>query len=179
MGCDKAFVEIHGVPLWQRQLRVLRSLQPCEKFIAGPARPEWIEACDAIVPDAPDGAGPLAGLVASLRRCSTPLLLALAIDLPQMTPDYLRDLIAVCTDNVGAIPYQGDRFEPLAAVYPISALRLAENCLRSGNYSLQRFAVGCVSEGIAHARQIEASQESFFLNVNTPEDLAVAAAGAV
>jgi molybdopterin-guanine dinucleotide biosynthesis protein A len=175
MGCDKAFVEIHGVPLWQRQWRILRTLGPHKIFVAGPVHPEWTDAFDAIVPDAQENAGPLAALVASLRRCSTPLLLALAIDLPRTSADYLRDLIAHCTGDVGTIPYLEDRFEPLVAVYPISALRLAENCLRSGNYSLQRFAAGCVSEGIAHARQIEPSQESLFLNMNTPEDLAIAA----
>ena len=178
MGRDKAFVEIHGVPLWQRQLQILRSLSPRETFIAGPRNDEWIQACDAIVRDASDNAGPLAALVASLHRCSTPLLVMLAVDLPRMTSEYLRELVAACADGMGLIPQLSDRFEPLAAVYPISALPLAENCLHSGNYSLQRLAAACISAGIARARQIESQEEALFLNVNTPEDLAIAAASA-
>ncbi len=172
MGCDKAFIEIHGVPLWQRQLRILRQLGPHEVFIAGPAHADWIDACDAIVPDARDGAGPLAAVVASLRRCATPLLLTLAVDLPRMTTDYLRELLAGCADGIGLIPRLADRFEPLAAVYPVSALPFAESSLQSPNYSLQQFAARCVSEGLARVKQIELSEEALFLNMNTPEDLA-------
>ena len=172
MGRDKAFIEIDGVPLWQRQLQILRQLEPHEMFIAGPAHADWIDACDAIVPDARDGVGPLAALVASLRRCSTPLLLTLAVDLPGMTTDYLRDLLTSCSDGIGLIPRLAGRFEPLAAVYPVSALPLAESCMQSRDYSLQRFAARCVSEGFARVKQIELSEEPFFLNMNTPEDLA-------
>ena len=177
MGRDKAFIEIDGVPLWQRQRQILKELAPQEFFIAGPAHPEWLDGCDATLPDVRGGAGPLAGLIASLRRCSKPLLLALAVDLPNMTTDYLRELLVSCSDAAGLIPRLADRFEPMAAVYPVSALPLAESCLRSGNYSLQQFAARCVSEGLARVKQVELSQEFFFLNMNTPEDLAACRPG--
>ena len=164
-----------GVPLWQRQLRVLRQLEPREVFIAGPAHADWIDACDAIVSDARDEAGPLAAVVASLRRCATPLLLTLAVDLPRMTSAYLRELLASCSDGIGLIPHQADRFEPLAAVYPVSALPFAENCLQSRDHSLQQFAARCVSEGFARVKPIELSEEALFLNMNTPDELAVVA----
>ena len=173
MGHDKAFVEIEGVPLWQRQLQILRQLEPHELFIAGPAHAEWIGACDAIVPDACGGAGPLAAVVAGLRRCVTPLLLTLAVDLPSMTTAYLRELLASSSDGIGLIPRLDDRFEPLAAVYPVSALPLAESCLQSRNYSLQEFAARCVSEGLARLKQVELSEEPLFLNMNTPDDLLI------
>ena len=35
MGRDKAFLEIDGVPLWQRQLQTLRELGPSKSFLAG------------------------------------------------------------------------------------------------------------------------------------------------
>ena len=40
MGRDKAFLEIDGVPLWQRQLQTLRELGPSETFLAGPMQSE-------------------------------------------------------------------------------------------------------------------------------------------
>ena len=148
-------------------------LSPREMFIAGPAHPEWTETCDAILPDAHE-----CGTVGGIGRELAPLFHAISARaggrLPRMTPDYLRHLIFACSGGVGTIPHLEDRFEPFAAVYPISALRLAEDCLRSGDYSLQRFAAGCISEGIDRAQPIE-DDEALFLNMNTPDDLAIAA----
>ena len=178
MGADKAFIEIDGVPLWRRQLEILEDLRPHELFIAGPAHDVWREANCIVIEDAESGAGPLAGIVAGLRRCSAPLLLTIAIDLPNITSDYLRALVDACSDDCGIVPSDGDRFEPLAALYPKRSLPLAENCLASHDLSVQRFAVRCISEGLVNAKSITAAERTFFLNMNTPDDLALASAGA-
>ena len=170
MGRDKAFIEIEGVPLWQRQLGILERLGPAEIFLAGPPRPEWSSAGCTIIPDAQNDAGPLAGLVAGLRRCSTSLLLALAVDLPHMTSNYLRELLELCAPEKGVVP-ASDHFEPLAAVYPITSLALAERLLQSGCYSLQDFACRCLADGFAIERPIRHAKAGFFLNMNTPADL--------
>jgi molybdopterin-guanine dinucleotide biosynthesis protein A len=168
MQRDKAFIEIGSVPLWRRQLRLLQELQPHEIFIAGPRRAEWENEGCTIISDVEKDAGPLAGLTAGLRRCSTPLLLTLAVDLPEMTTDYLRELLA---HEAGIVPHLELRFEPLAAVYPVTALSLAQSCLDSGDYSLQRFVSRCAAEALVRLKTITPAEEPFFLNMNTPEDL--------
>ena len=174
MGRDKAFLEIDGVPLWQRQLRVLRQLAPDELFLSGPCRAEWMSACDEIVSDARADAGPLAGLVACLRRCRSSLLVALAIDLPQMTADYLRHLIDACTLGTGIVPMREDRLEPLAAIYPATSLGLAEELLLAKNYSLQEFGRRCLAQGLLLPAPIAPNEEALFFNLNTPADWAAA-----
>ncbi len=171
MGADKAFIRVDGVPLWQRQLRILRGLQPAELFIAGPPHDEWLREPCTIIPDAQPDAGPLAGLVGALRRSSTSILLVLAVDLPAMTEIYLRSLLAVCSDDRGIIPQRASRFEPVVAVYPAVALPLGEKSLGSHSYSLQRFAELCVAQRLAGVKQIMPEEEHLFLNMNTPEDL--------
>lgn len=178
MGADKASLCIGGTPLWERQLRLLEALQPHQLFIAGPARREWLDAGCVTISDAQTNAGPLAGLVAGLRRSSSSLLLAVAVDLPQMTADYLRELLDRCSVERGVIPHRLDRFEPLAAFYPASALGLAESCLDSGSYSLQRFAMRCASAGLVATEPIGPADEALFLNLNTPGDLLALAADA-
>ena len=178
MGTDKAFIEIADVPLWRRQLQMLEELQPHELFIAGPAHEEWQEMNCIIIPDAEPNAGPLAGIVAALRRCSTKLLLVLAVDLPNMTSRYLREQIDTCTPDRGVLPSYGERSEPLSAVYPKRSLALAERCLASRDLSVQRFAARCVTEGLAVQKEITRDDRSLFLNMNTPDDLAHAEAGA-
>lgn len=170
MGRDKAFIEINGVPLWQRQLRILQELAPAEIFIAGPPRPEWENVGCVIVPDAQEECGPLGGIVAALRLSRSDLLLALAVDLPHMSANYLRVLVGRSADREGVIPWH-DRYEPLAALYPKRALGLAEQLLASGEYSLQSFADACVREELALKQSISATDAALFLNMNTPADL--------
>ena len=178
MGEDKAFIQIDRVPLWRRQLQILEGLRPQELFLAGPSHDEWREANCVVIPDAEPDAGPLAGIIAALRRCSAPLLLTIAIDLPNITSDYLRALVNGCSTACGVVPSHGDRFEPVAAVYPKRSLPLAENCLASRDLSVQRFALRCISEGLVNAKPITAAERPLFLNMNTPDDLALASAGA-
>jgi len=92
MGCDKAFLKIDGEPLWRRQLNVLEELEPRKIFIAGPACDEWCNF--EILPDAAEDSGPLGGLTSALRACPTPLLFALAVDLPRITGSFLRNFLS-------------------------------------------------------------------------------------
>ena len=62
----------------------------------GPTQPRItrIENGFEIVADAVPDAGPLGGLVAVLRRCKSTRLLVLAVDLPNMTSEFLGQLLA-------------------------------------------------------------------------------------
>ncbi|HEX8281155.1 MAG TPA: formate dehydrogenase accessory sulfurtransferase FdhD [Chthoniobacterales bacterium] len=175
MGRDKAFIEIGGVPLWRRQLRTLEQLAPAELFLAGHARAEWQDAACTIIPDAQEDSGPLAGIVSALRRSSSPLLLVLAVDLPNITRDDLQRLLDLCTNECGVVP-RTDRFEPLVAAYPTRALSIAEQLLSARSYSLQEFARHCVADGLAREHHVAPADRAPFFNMNTPEQLALAAA---
>lgn len=166
MGTDKALLEIEGETLWQRQLRLLRSLEPHELFFAGG---ETLEPLGCVrIADAKPECGPLGGLTSALGRCSAPLLFALAVDLPRLTSDYLRGLLAASSETQGVVP----RGQPLAAVYPRVVLPLAQDYLARGNYSMQRFAADCAERGLVRQIEISAEDEPLFLNLNTPHDLA-------
>jgi molybdopterin-guanine dinucleotide biosynthesis protein A len=177
-GTDKAFIEIDGVPLWRRQLQMLEALRPHELFLAGPRHEEWQEMNCIIIPDAEVNAGPLAGIAAALQRCSAPLLLVMAVDLPNMTHGYLHQLVGSCGSGIGIVPGSDERLEPVVAVYPALSLPVAKSCLASRELSVQRFAARCVAEGLAVEKKIAAEERPLFLNMNTPDDLALASAGA-
>lgn len=172
MQRDKAFLEVEGIPLWRRQLRLLEELEPSEIFISGPAREEWRDQGCTIIPDTRVDAGPLAGLAATLSHCTTPLLLALAVDLPRMTTFFLRELLTDCTgDETGTVPRLGDCFEPLAATYPRRALALARRDLDANRHALQDFVADCVAAGFVRPKRIAPGEAALFFNLNTPEDL--------
>ena len=165
MGRDKAFLEIDGAPLWRRQFGVLRELQPEQLLVAGPPRDEWSD-CE-IVADEISDAGPLAGVAAALQKCTAPLLVVLAVDLPRMTAEFLRSL---CRD-AGAVPRGPGGFEPLAAAYPAKCAALAVQMLRSGDYSMQSFVRAAIEQGLLAERKISETELNLFHNLNTPADL--------
>jgi molybdopterin-guanine dinucleotide biosynthesis protein A len=169
MGRDKAFLEFEGEPLWRRQLGTLQRLEPAQIMISGSARAEWNGY--EIVTDETVDAGPLAGVAAALQKCATPLLVVLAADLPRMTTDFLRSLLAICGEGRGAVPRAADGFEPLAAVYPASCACLAAAALRSGDFSMQDFIRGAIEQGLLVEQEIFEKETSLFLNLNTPSDL--------
>jgi molybdopterin-guanine dinucleotide biosynthesis protein A len=174
MGRDKAFIDIAGVPLWQKQIDTLERTGPAKIFIAGPPHADWIATGCEIVNDARDDAGPLAGIVSAMQRTTTTLLLVLAVDLPQMTAACLQQLVGASSERAGIVPTRRDRSEPLAAIYPITALAIAERHLLVGEYSIQQFAGACLRKQLLVEQPIRPTELPLFLNANTPADLALA-----
>lgn len=168
MGRDKAALIIGGQPLWQRQLATLRALAPRELFISGRRDGPYADAGVEIIEDAIPGLGPLGGIAAALRRAESPLVMVLAIDLPAMTADFLATLLREARPT---IPQNADYFEPLAAVYPRSALSVAEEMLRDEDRSMQRFVRRLVDEDLALAYAITPSERMIFSNLNYPADM--------
>lgn len=175
MGRDKAFLEIEGVPLWRRQLQTLQTLAPAEIFVAGPPHPVWSDQGATLLADAETNAGPLAGLLAAFRKCRTARLLALAVDLPEMTPNFLQSLIDFAEATRGVVPARNNRFEPLAAIYPTSARVVAEEQLAARRLSLQEFVRRCLDRELVAAWPVTQEEDHLFLNLNTPGDLAARA----
>lgn len=85
-GADKGLQPFQGAPLAQRALQRLQqqTLPPAHVLINANRNLATYAALGAPVwPDAlPDYAGPLAGFLAGLQHCDTPLLLTLPCDVP-------------------------------------------------------------------------------------------------
>jgi len=168
MGRDKAFLEIEGQPLWRRQIETLQSLSPEQLVISGPPREAWRKF--EIVADVIAGAGPLAGVATALRKCPSPHLLVLAVDLPAMSADFLRSLLARCRDDQGIVPRSSRGIEPLAAVYPARSVALAAASLLSRDFSMASFVQRALREKLVREHAISPPEENLFANLNTPVD---------
>jgi molybdopterin-guanine dinucleotide biosynthesis protein A len=171
MGADKATLTYAGTPLWTRQLAVLRALNLEVIHISARIRPVWCPQDIELVTDQPPSRGPLSGLAAALRRLHTTHLLALAIDLPEMTSDHLRKLWLLSRPGCGVVPTMDDRFEPLCAIYPVEAADMAAEMLASDDLSLQYLVQTLLRKnrvGICHLSEAE---RALYRNINTPADL--------
>ena len=175
MGHDKRLLVVdwkgEPVPLWKRQLNVLRELTPVELLVSGLPDLEYPQDV-RVVPDRIENGGPLAGILTCLEAARSKLLLVLAVDLPSMNSNYLRSLIAGSTPRCGAVPAIEQELEPVAAVYPIEAATLALTCLGQGQRSVQAFARQLEKNGLVSIQRVAPGEIALFRNWNSPEDVA-------
>ena len=171
MGTDKATFVFRGRPLWQNQFELLRKLKPTEIFISAKTDPKWRPHDVTFVGDFPPSRGPLSGLAASVNRMSTSHLMALAIDMPWMSSEYLEFLYAQIGPGRGVLPKIGDRAEPLAAIYPREASIEIAKALAGTDFSLQSLACDLVAIGKLRAVPVTQQEKKFFRNLNELSDL--------
>ena len=171
MGKDKATLPFRRKPLWQIQLELLRKLQPIEILVSARTDPVWRPADVQFVADEPPSHGPMSGLAASLAKMRAKYLLALAVDMPFMTEEYLMYLYRQTKPSRGVIAKVDERFEPLAAIYPREALAMMQNALSGKDFSLQTVASRLIAEGKLQVTPVTSQERKFFLNVNELADL--------
>jgi len=171
MGMDKATFLFRGKPLWQIQLETLRRLQLEEIFVSARNDPSWRPDDVHFVADVPPSCGPLSGLAASLDRISTSHLVALAVDMPWMSNEYLEFLCAQIEPGRGVVPKVGDRAEPLAAIYPREAGDEIRDALAGTDFSLQSLIGDLITAGKLREITVTEEQKNLFRNVNERADL--------
>jgi len=171
MGCDKAWLPLDGQPLLARQIALVRELAPADLFISGRADTDYTSLGCPVLTDEFADAGPLAGIAAGLAAASAPLVLVLAVDMPDMTSAALRQLLRQCAAGVGVVPRVNRRVEPLAALYPKAAAPLAVDLLKGQSRAARTFADLCRQAGLVAVHDVEATDWKCFANWNSPDDL--------
>lgn len=175
MGRDKATLPLGGVA---GATRIARLLDACfeETLLVGGTPPSDAPGRRVADPrDAP--ASSLRGLVAALGAARAPRLVAIATDLPLVTPDLVLGLIAY-PEAVVVAPRRDGFAQPLCAVYRVAdALPVARERLAAGALSLQGLL------DLLETRFLEGDDLAALdpggvalLNLNTPEDHARAEA---
>lgn len=173
MGRPKSGLLVGNEPLLLRQLRILGEAGVGERIVSleHGGEPDPAVGPDIrIVRDPSAGLGPLAGIAEVLRRAENPRVLVLAVDLPEMTAEYLRELLAACRSGKGIVPCMGGRFEPLVAVYPRSLRPEAADRVTRGDRSVQDFVAAAVNAGWLAIREVPRDQSILFTNWNRPGD---------
>lgn len=168
MGTDKAALMVRGERLWQRQLGVLREAAPHTLWISARARPDWCPEDVEVILDKPPSRGPLSGITAALGRLQTSHLLALAIDMPQMTSGHIRKLWSSVEASRGVVPINENWFEPLCAIYPAEALDVASRVLSEERLSLQNFVQTLKQGNWIKSYAIPDGERHLYLNFNEP-----------
>jgi molybdenum cofactor guanylyltransferase len=170
MQRDKAFLPCRGTTLLARQVRLVRELAPAEIFISGRADAEYGAFGLPVLLDRFPDLGPLAGVERALGETRSPLLLVLAVDLPDMTADFLRRLAARCRAGSGVAPRTRQGLEPLAALYPQAMQPIAAAMLQEGRAAMTEFVRRGVENSLVDEWACSPADEACFRNWNDPED---------
>jgi molybdenum cofactor guanylyltransferase len=170
MGTDKAMLDLNGEPLWSRQLRILHELCPAKILVSARNKPVWCPPGIEVVLDEPPSRGPLSGLTAALEKIETTHLLALAVDMPQMTSELLMKLWKLTNPGSGIVPKNRRFFESLCAIYPIESKSAAEEMLSGNNVSLHSFINTLVAKKQILFYNVPKCDHNSFQNINTLDE---------
>jgi molybdopterin-guanine dinucleotide biosynthesis protein A len=170
MQRDKAFLPCRGTTLLERQVALVRALAPEEILISGRADADYGAFGLPVLLDRFTDLGPLAGVERALGEAHSPLLLVLAVDLPDMTADFLRALATRCRAGAGIVPRTRLGLEPLAAFYPTSMQPIAATMLREGRAAMTEFIRRGAETGQVDEWACPPADEAWFRNWNDPED---------
>lgn len=171
MGRDKAFLDFEGTPLVRRQAALLAAVGCREILISGRPGVDYGVPEARVIFDPADDQGPLGGLVAALRTMQEARLLALAVDLPRMTAEFLQRMISVGDASMSVVPCGRHGYEPLGACYARSLRGPAEAALIGGRLSLQELVAEAEAAGLVRRLSLSPGDERVFENWNAPEDV--------
>jgi len=167
MGRDKRRISIYGSTLLERACRLMENVLAREPVIAASnLEEEYIYGC-RVIDDAVGGNGPMDGLVSCLRDSGTDWILVIPVDMPFLDASLLEMLLKSASNEFDAVLIEsGGKLEPLLAMYNRKALSYWENCLTSGQLSIQQ----CVKNLSYKTISVPESQRSL-VNLNSERDL--------
>ena len=181
MKTDKAFLRVGGETFLTRAVKTLSTV--CEnrvKIVLNKAQTSFVEKLPDQVPHIFDGyenRGALGGIHAALTDCQNEWAIILAVDLPRVTSEAIKNLAKIACSSkkfAATVPVQTDgRWQPLCAVYR------AEDCLpklesllkETASASVKDF-LKLVSSHFVEQNELAADEEreNLFYNVNEPDE---------
>jgi molybdopterin-guanine dinucleotide biosynthesis protein A len=174
MGTEKALIEIGGKPLVAHAVAKLREI--CAEVSILASNPE-LASYAPLVPDLHPGFGPIGGIEAALDHSGFEWNLLVPVDLPFLPATLLREWIRrVTADDAFRVAYfeAGGKPQPAVLLIHHEAKPSITAAIERGEYKLLPALSAAASGSSLHVEDVNAAQEYWFTNVNTPEELKMA-----
>jgi molybdopterin-guanine dinucleotide biosynthesis protein A len=174
MGRNKAFLEIGGKPLLERNLEVLDSI--CREVLISCRESEQYSGYSyQVVADQIKGKGPMGGLYSVLPVAKYDYVFVAACDMPFLNSEAIAYIYERIEDYKLVFPYVRDRIHPLHAFYHKKVLKVVEKRIKEDKLRLFDIADECRHKIMNISEEMEGSMlkemiEESFLNVNTPQE---------
>jgi molybdenum cofactor guanylyltransferase len=179
MGRDKSRLELAGETLIARTLHLLERSRLHPTIVGEPDKFTGLALGASMIPDDTPGVGPLGGIATALRHTRKPWNLIVGCDLPFLTDDWIRYLIARATrahkdaesrfDMV--IPENQGGLEPLCAMYHQRCVVAISDALGRGTRKVTAAFAGLRLDTILPEEwKAFDSGGLLFKNMNSPAD---------
>lgn len=167
-GKDKGLANFNGKPLIQHVISIAKIISNRVYIIAN--NTDYHKLKISVLNDEFKYIGPLGGLHAALKNCSTSHCFLLACDMPFIQTELLYGLYEM-RSHQAVVPVHQNRPEPLCALYHSSALSVIEKQIEAGKFKMTD-AIGQLDH---HWYQVDENAEFYnskmFANINTLSDL--------
>ena len=169
MGSNKALLRLGGIPLIERVYQTMNGLFDDILIVTNTPEAYAFIPCRTVA-DLYPGAGSIAGLHAGMTASSTERIFVAACDMPFLNSSLIRMLCGYDLQAEAVVPLNDEGFfEPLHAVYAVSAREKARQVIEHGDRSililLDRLRTVLIPRQVT--RSIPGAGESF-RNINTP-----------
>lgn len=170
-GRNKAFVRLHGVPLIERVIGVLRPLFP-EILLITNTPDEYAHLGLPMHRDLIPGLGPIGGIYTALSVLDREAGFFVACDMPRLNPKLIGHMVEARGDFDAVVPRIGGYMDALHALYTRACLKPVRALIDRRRYQVirlyDRVSVRYVEE--EEIRLLDPHLDSF-LNINRPEEL--------
>ena len=172
-GKNKALVELDGVRLIERVIRVMESV--FQRLIILTNTPhEYAYLKLPMVEDVIKGLGPIGGLYTGLETISDDAGFFVACDLPFLSEPLIRHIVEIRDDFDVVLPKIDWKIEALHGLYTKRCLPSIKDLIDSQQYQVIRFfpkvRVKYLDED--EIRKFDPELKSFF-NINKPDELSI------
>lgn len=171
MGKNKAFLELNGKPVIERNLEILQSI--FSEVLISSNSPELYTQYNAkVVEDHYVEQGPLGGIQACLREAASEYCFFAACDIPFLNPDLIRFMASLAEKYDIVAPKTAEGIHPLYAFYKRSScLPKIEKSLKEGILKTIDFFDQCSVRYISESEIEQFGDLQLLLyNVNTPDE---------
>ena len=169
MGTDKSQLRVYQQTFTQRIAETLLQITDSVSIVGRDSDESSLRSVADVYPKW----GALGGIHAALAACSREWAIVVACDLPFVTSELFSYLVTQRMDHEAVVPIQEDgRPQPLAALYRVDpCLQQATGLIEAGRRRPLDLLQAVNTRWVAfdELRNFVRAQ-SFFVNINTPED---------
>ena len=169
MGTDKSQLRVYQQTFTQRIAETLLQITDSVSIVGRDSDESSLRSVADVYPKW----GALGGIHAALAACSREWAIVVACDLPFVTSELFSYLVTQRMDHEAVVPIQEDgRPQPLAALYRVDpCLQQATGLIEAGRRRPLDVLQAVNTRWVAfdELRNFVRAQ-SFFVNINTPED---------
>ena len=173
MGRDKAFVQLHGKAMIEHVIARSSDLGQAETILITNKRDRYAHLGLPMYSDILPDKGSLGGIYTALMRAQAPYVLVLACDMPFISGDLLRFMIAQINDETDIVVPRVDGYpQGMHAIYSKACLEPIRKQLEANRLKIIRFydamRVRYLDEADYGSYDPDARS---FTNLNTPGEL--------